>query len=249
MAAKSIPDITMKRNPNNSKRPALENGPPTKRRKLSLLAEVDNDNMYVSSTECCCNEAVKEEEPLWMIIEEDEGPSLEMEPASPPDQMNENTQPQSPPIIKPNHHVRAKDFNRLRRNYYNANIDKKPLVSAFQPYSPPIIKPQRHLRGKDLNRLIQQYHSANSSEHPLPSDQINENAQPLSPSGIKPNQHSRGKDLNQAYHCSNASRKPIPKSDQSCPPSQRMESCMGREFYPIPEEGHKNGYSSSGSSF
>merc|ERR1712150_279534 len=60
-----------------------------------------------------------------------------------------------------------------------------------------------------------------------------------SPSIIKPNPHHfRGKDLNRVFQ-NYIHGLPSHPSDKSCPSIQRMEVCMGRQFYPIypiPEE-------------
>eukprot|EP00546_Thalassionema_frauenfeldii_P010555 CAMPEP_0178919278 /NCGR_PEP_ID=MMETSP0786-20121207/14343_1 /TAXON_ID=186022 /ORGANISM="Thalassionema frauenfeldii, Strain CCMP 1798" /LENGTH=140 /DNA_ID=CAMNT_0020593181 /DNA_START=791 /DNA_END=1210 /DNA_ORIENTATION=+ len=71
------------------------------------------------------------------------------------------------------------------------------------------------------------------NETSLPLHISKTTSKPQSPSIIKPNpQHFRGKDLNRLLQNYMHGR-PLHNSSKSCPSIQRMEVCMGRQFYPI----------------
>eukprot|EP00546_Thalassionema_frauenfeldii_P004687 CAMPEP_0178923848 /NCGR_PEP_ID=MMETSP0786-20121207/16988_1 /TAXON_ID=186022 /ORGANISM="Thalassionema frauenfeldii, Strain CCMP 1798" /LENGTH=220 /DNA_ID=CAMNT_0020598471 /DNA_START=279 /DNA_END=941 /DNA_ORIENTATION=- len=209
-----------------------KNGRPLKRRRLSRVIETDNDEMYVSTKSPCFRdeEMMDDEIPKMIPEEREEVPTLALES--------------------------------------NNSFDRSITSSEIKPT---IMKPKQHIRGKDLNQLINQYHNSHSQKHSLMKRESSfgemEQKQPVSeriiqmkvkqaqsPPTIRPKQHFRGKDLNrllQRYHetrteeTASFQESSPTTTDQLFPFAQGIESCMGRQFYPIDEEEDKSDYSSS----
>lgn len=225
MGARTITTMKKCQNKNMNRRPL-------KRRRLSRVIETDNDEMYVSTkSPCFSDEVMMEDEIPTMITEErEEEPTLALES--------------------------------------NNSIDRSITSSEIKPT---IMKPKQHIRGKDLNQLINQYRNSHNQKHssikrkssfgeveqkqPVSERIITMNVkQAQSPPTIRPKQHFRGKDLKillQRYHETHSEetasfRESSPSTtDQLFPFAQGIESCMGRQFYPIDEEEDKSDYSSS----